>query len=75
MKFELRDYQSKAVGAVKWALVKKDNCLLVAPCAAGKTLCFCEIVDWLHSSGRRCLILLDRETLVVQTAKRIAEYI
>ena len=75
MKLELRDYQAKAVGAVKWALVKKDNCLLVAPCGAGKTVIFSEVVSWLHQSGRKCLILLDRENLVSQTAKRMAEHI
>jgi len=72
---EPRPYQREAIEAIKDALRRKQSALLVAPCGAGKTLCFCEIVDWLHSSGRRCLILLDRETLVVQTAKRIAEYI
>lgn len=74
-KLELRPYQSDAVGAIKDALRKKETALLAAPCAAGKTVIFSEIIHWLHSAGRRCLVLLDRENLVTQTANRLREYI
>lgn len=71
----LRSYQQEAVRAVKAALSKKHDCLLVAPCAAGKTVIFSEIVRWLHTYGRKTLILLDRENLVSQTAARIRDYL
>ena len=65
--FTLRDYQREALGAIKSALQRKDNALLVAPCGSGKTVIFGQIVKWLHEAGRRTLVLLDRETLVAQS--------
>jgi DNA repair protein RadD len=72
---QLRPYQDAAVRAIKDALSKKKDCLLTAPCAAGKTVIFSEIVKWLHAADRKCLVLLDRENLVTQTAARIRDYI
>ena len=71
----LRPYQIEAVNAVKRALGSKQDCLLTAPCAAGKTVIFSEIVKWLSAHRRRILILLDREQLVSQTAARIQDYL
>ena len=75
MKLSLRPYQAAAVAAIKRALNAKDNALLVAPCGAGKTVIFCEIVRWLREANRRCLILLDREALVLQAYERLKEYL
>lgn len=72
---QLRPYQDAAVRAIKAALSKKKDCLLTAPCAAGKTVIFSEIVKWLHAADRKCLVLLDRENLVTQTAGRLRSYI
>lgn len=75
MKFTLRPYQAEADNAIKSALIRKKNVLLTGPCACGKTVIFSSITDWLHGYGRTVLILLDRENLVVQTAKRVSDYI
>lgn len=71
---ELRPYQSYAVSVLKSRLAAKDNVLFQAPCGAGKTVCFSSIAAWLEANGRRCLVLLDRENLVTQTAARIQEW-
>lgn len=70
----LRPYQQEAVKAIKGALNRKKTCLLSAPCAAGKTVIFSEIAKWLRENDRRVLVLMDRENLVSQTARRLEEY-
>jgi DNA repair protein RadD len=67
----LRPYQTEAVSAAKAALIRKNNCLIVGPCACGKTVIFSELIRWLHNAGRRVLVLMDREQLVAQTAAAI----
>ena len=71
----LRPYQQRAIATIKKALAAKDNVLVAAPCAAGKTVLFCEISKWLRDYDRRILVLMDREQLVSQTANRMTEYL
>ncbi len=72
---ELRDYQQNALDIIKKALKIKNNCLIVQPCAAGKTVEFVAVVDWLIKNNRTCLILLDRKNLIKQTYDRINSYL
>lgn len=70
---QLRDYQEQADKATRQALYHKDNALIVAPCAAGKTVLFCAMSKWLvdRPEEKRVLVLLDRKDLVRQTAAEI----
>jgi DNA repair protein RadD len=70
-----RDYQIRAVAAIQSELRRKNSCLLAAPCAAGKTIIFSEITQWLHRYGRRTLILMDRHTLVEQNVEKLCQWI
>lgn len=72
---QLRPYQATAISEIKRALSSKDNALVAAPCAAGKTILFCEVSRWLREYDRRILVLMDREQLVSQTATRMGEYL
>jgi DNA repair protein RadD len=72
---ELRQYQKEAVNAIIDTLHTKKTALLTAPCAAGKTIIFCEIIKHFISKNKRCLVLMDREQLVSQNAKKISEFI
>ena len=71
--FTPRPYQVLADKALKHALRTKPTALLVAPCAAGKTYIFIGLIKWLHAAGKRCLVLLDRNGLVEQTADKLIE--
>ena len=73
---KLRDYQQRAHVATQRALIEKKNVLIVAPCAAGKTVLFCSVTKWLlgMEKSRRVVVLLDRDGLIRQTAKRLAEF-
>jgi len=61
---ELRLYQKRILGKLWNALLVKNNVLCVAPCSAGKTVLFTELINKLQ---KRVIILLDREVLVRQT--------
>ncbi|MGC9197111.1 MAG: DEAD/DEAH box helicase family protein, partial [Syntrophobacteraceae bacterium] len=75
MIYEDRPYQAKALEALRSALRTKKNVLLTAPCSAGKTYLFGRIIQWLRENDRKCLVLLDREVLAAQTAKKLKEYL
>ena len=72
---QLRDYQQEALQKLKKSLIEKKNVLLTAPCAAGKTVIFCNLIKWMVDNKRRCLVLMDRNNLVDQTAQAIRKNI
>ena len=65
-KFELRDYQRRAVDAVKTALA--DRPILVAPTGSGKTVMATTLVAEL---GVPTLWLAHRKELIDQAARRL----
>ena len=71
----LRLYQEQAKTILQRALTEKPGALLVAGCGAGKTEIFLSIVEWLRKYNKRALILMDRENLVFQTARRAEKYL
>ena len=70
----LRDYQQTAINTIKSASRVKDNILTVMPCAAGKTVLMSALSDWIATAGKRVLVLMDRQNLVLQTDARFREY-
>ena len=70
----LRPYQLRALDTIWDALQFKHNVLLVAPCAAGKTILFSKIIQRLlrENAAFRALILTDREILVTQSRDKLA---
>lgn len=69
--FALRDYQQAAMKAVRdgWATYSRQ--LLDMATGTGKTSLFAAIAAEAWSSGKRTLVLENRDALVRQTAKRI----
>ena len=65
--FTLRDYQQVAINTIKSASRVKDNILTVMPCAAGKTVLMAALSNWIATAGKRVLVLMDRQNLVLQT--------
>ena len=72
-KFALRDYQLAAIKAVRdgWATHKRQ--LLDMATGTGKTTIFSAIAAEEWAKGGRTLVLENRDALVRQTAKRIAD--
>ena len=69
---DLRDYQSKAVEAVRDAYRNGSKApLLVAPTGAGKTVIFSYITATAASKGNRTMILVHRAELLAQTHKAL----
>lgn len=71
---QLRDYQIRTLDQTWSALQEKLNVLITAPCSAGKTILFSKIIQRLirENPSFRCLILVDREILVTQSADKLA---
>jgi DNA repair protein RadD len=69
----LRPYQVRILDATWAAMQHKHNVLIVAPCAAGKTVLFSKITQRLlrENSAFRVLILVDREILVTQSRDKL----
>ena len=74
MDLVLRPYQLRTLDTAWEALQFKHNVLLVAPCAAGKTILFSKIIQRLlrENAAFRALILTDREILVTQSRDKLA---
>lgn len=69
---DLRDYQSKAVEAVRDAYRNGSKApLLVAPTGAGKTVIFSYITHAASQRGNRTMILVHRAELLAQTHKAL----
>lgn len=74
MSLELRPYQLRTLDTAWDALQFKHNVLLVAPCAAGKTILFSKLIQRLlrENPAFRALVLTDREILVTQSRDKLA---
>ena len=71
---DLRDYQSKAVEAVREAYRTGSKApLLVAPTGAGKTVIFSFITATAAAKGNRAMILVHRAELLTQTHKALVK--
>lgn len=70
---DLRQYQFRTLDEVWSSLQVQLNVLMVAPCSAGKTILFSKIIQRLlrENPAFRCLILVDREILVTQSADKL----
>jgi DNA repair protein RadD len=69
---DLRDYQNKAVEAVREAYRTGSKApLLVAPTGSGKTVIFSYITHAAAERGNRTMILVHRAELIVQTHKAL----
>lgn len=70
---DLRPYQVRTLDQAWDAMQYQHNVLIVAPCAAGKTIMFAKIVQRLlrENPTFRALILVDREILVTQSRDKL----
>lgn len=74
--FDLRDYQSEALSAVKQQWADGINRpVVVLPTGAGKTVCFAGLIEQqieaLRKDGKRVLVLAHREELLEQAEAKI----
>jgi DNA repair protein RadD len=70
----LRDYQSRAVEAVRDAYRAGSRApLLVAPTGAGKTVMFSYVASNTAAKGKRVLILAHRRELIKQASRKLRE--
>ena len=67
----LRVYQLRAVEAVRDAFGRVKRVLLVLPTGAGKTHTAAALIARAHARGRRCLFLVHRREIVMDTARRL----
>ncbi len=67
----LRDYQLRAVDAVRDAFGRVRRVLLVLPTGAGKTAVASVLITRAHWKGRRCVFLVHRREIVRDTARRL----
>lgn len=67
----LRGYQLRAVEAVRDAFGRVRRVLLVLPTGAGKTHTAAALIARAHARGRRCLFLVHRREIVLDTARRL----
>jgi superfamily II DNA or RNA helicase len=68
----LRCYQLRAVEAVRDAFGRVKRVLLVLPTGAGKTHTAAALIARAHARGKRCLFLVHRREIVLDTARRLA---
>lgn len=68
----LRDYQLRAIDLVRGAYRRgKRAVLLVLPTGAGKTATASQLIAWAVARGRRCLFLVHRREIVLDTHRRL----
>lgn len=72
LKFALRGRQQEWVDALETDLQTLSRLLVVAPGGVGKSTVFAALAARFHAKGKRSLVLSNRDALVRQTAKRIA---
>lgn len=69
----LRDYQLRAIDLVRGAYRRgRRSVLLVLPTGAGKTATASQLIAWAVARGRRCLFLVHRREIVLDTYRRLA---
>jgi len=70
--FALRDYQRRAIEDVRAAYrTGARSVLLVMPTGAGKTATAAQLLAWAVARGRRCLFVVHRREIVLDTARRL----
>lgn len=68
----LRDYQVRAIDLVRDAYRRgRRSVLLVLPTGAGKTATASQLIAWAVARGRRCLFLVHRREIVLDTHRRL----
>ena len=69
---ELRDYQIRAIDLVRGEYRRgRRAVLLVLPTGAGKTATASQLIAWAVARGRRCLFLVHRREIVLDTHRRL----
>ena len=69
---DLRPYQAAAISAARDAIRSGiRSLLLVAPCGAGKTVLFAEIIRLATARGKSVLVLVHRRELLQQAVKHL----
>ncbi|HUX34718.1 MAG TPA: DEAD/DEAH box helicase family protein, partial [Gemmatimonadaceae bacterium] len=72
---ELRPYQVAAIAALRAEFRNgRKRVVLVAPCGAGKTIMFCQIVAAVVTRGKRAVVIAHRKELVDQTHEKLARF-
>ena len=71
---ELRDYQTRAVDAIRAAFGQHRAVCLALQVGGGKTVIACEVIRRARERGRRCLFLVHRVELVEQARDRLAAF-
>jgi DNA repair protein RadD len=67
----LRGYQERDIGRIREAFERARRVLYVAPCGAGKTVIFTELVRRVLAKNRRILILCHRYELLEQISNAL----
>ena len=69
---QLRDYQVRAIDLVRAEYRRgRRAVLLVLPTGAGKTATASQLIAWAVARGRRCLFLVHRREIVLDTHRRL----
>ena len=69
---QLRDYQIRAIDLVRGEYRRgRRAVLLVLPTGAGKTATASQLIAWAGARGRRCLFLVHRREIVLDTHRRL----
>lgn len=69
---ELRDYQVRAIDLVRAEYRRgRKAVLLVLPTGAGKTATASQLIAWAVARGRRCLFVVHRREIVLDTHRRL----
>lgn len=69
---QLRDYQIRAIDLVRGEYRRgRRAVLLVLPTGAGKTATASQLIAWAVARGRRCLFLVHRREIVLDTHRRL----
>lgn len=69
---QLRHYQSKAVDDLRHSYARgKKAPLLVLPTGGGKTFCFTYLADKAAQKGKRAVVLVHRQELLMQTSRSL----
>jgi superfamily II DNA or RNA helicase len=69
---KLRDYQLRAIDLVRAEYRRgRKAVLLVLPTGAGKTATASQLIAWAVARGRRCLFVVHRREIVLDTHRRL----
>jgi superfamily II DNA or RNA helicase len=69
---KLRDYQLRAIDLVRAEYRRgRKAVLLVLPTGAGKTATASQLIAWAVARGRRCLFVVHRREIVMDTHRRL----